>query len=282
MWCISPISVPRPGGWGPRDRITVPCAKCVACLATARSAWSFRLTQEMKKSLTSYFLTLTYENEATNVCKKDIQDFIKRLRSNLARGYLRDGVKIGPYPTNLRYYFTSEYGPTTHRPHYHGVIFGLPPEPANIVNDSWGKGFIQVGTVTPASIAYVTKYCITKNDAPEGREKCFSLQSSNPGLGCNYLDGQQIKDYHQKGLRFITILPGGIKQTLPRYFKEKLFTPLQKKRYAKQQIILADLAEDRENRRVSSLGEDPITYSQRRTEQFIKTVTNRITKNSKL
>ncbi len=50
------------------------------------------------------------------VCKKDIQNFMKRLRKLISKLNIPNNEK------KIRYYFASEYGPKTYRPHYHGVL----------------------------------------------------------------------------------------------------------------------------------------------------------------
>lgn len=58
----------------------------------------------------------SFDNDRVGVCySKDFRDFIKRLRSLLARKY----GSVVP----LSYYQTSEYGPTTVRPHFHAIIW---------------------------------------------------------------------------------------------------------------------------------------------------------------
>lgn len=46
---------------------------------------------------------------------KDVQDWMKRCRKNLKK-YTKKEIK---------YFISSEYGPKTFRPHYHGVIYGI-------------------------------------------------------------------------------------------------------------------------------------------------------------
>lgn len=61
------------------------------------------------------------DNNKIGVCfYKDIQDFIKRLRINLKRHY--------NYEKLFRFYCCSEYGPTTCRPHFHGLLFINPAD----------------------------------------------------------------------------------------------------------------------------------------------------------
>ena len=82
----------------------VPCGKCAACLTNKRKEWTFRLNQELHVSSSSFFITLTYDDEHIPVTeeglptfsKRDIQLFIKRLRKNTNR--------------KISYYIVSEYG----------------------------------------------------------------------------------------------------------------------------------------------------------------------------
>lgn len=53
-------------------------------------------------------------------CKKDVQNFLKRLRKLIYKEIISDEKSE---TTSIRYYVASEYGPKTFRPHYHGIIF---------------------------------------------------------------------------------------------------------------------------------------------------------------
>jgi hypothetical protein len=86
------------------------------------------------------FLPKIENDEHTEVfascCKKDIQNFLKRLRFNIAKLYGKEESK------RIRYYIASEYGPTTLRPHYHGIIFfddaTILSEIGSLIVRSWG------------------------------------------------------------------------------------------------------------------------------------------------
>lgn len=174
MDCISPMSLPKPNGYGSIDRHVVPCGNCPACLSKARSAWSFRLRQELKKAESAFFITLTYDedNSPGELVKKDVQDFMKRLRKrvNVLEDKVCDRVKM---PLNrlkkakLKYYFVGEYGSETKRPHYHAILFNLPWDRVDMIEKSWPFGFSSVGDVNDASINYVTKYVINRKDETE-------------------------------------------------------------------------------------------------------------------
>lgn len=74
------------------------------------------------------------------VClRKDVQDFIKRLRIAL----YRDSSLVGR-DISFTYFICSEYGPDTFRPHYHGLLFFNDSYIASVchshyVNDCWRK-----------------------------------------------------------------------------------------------------------------------------------------------
>ncbi len=80
-----------------------------------------------------------HEYECVVPCKKDIQDFLKRLRIKIHR--------CG-YDINFKYFVASEYGPRTLRPHYHALFFCYGSDKHKMtkkfISDSWKNGFIDV------------------------------------------------------------------------------------------------------------------------------------------
>lgn len=253
--CVSPMSIKRPGSESAVERITVPCGKCGECLSRKRSEWSFRIGKEIKRSESAYFITLTYDNEcipvisktgevkpasevlkqcnispekeeeflsgcAFTLSKRDVQLFLKRLR--------QFAPKVA-----LRYYLVGEYGTETKRPHYHGIFFNLPVFEKSFANNSiiseyvhkaWKLGQVHVGTVTPESINYVTKYVIDKEKEYEVVEKPFCLLSKRPAIGSNY---SEYASYHRKRMQFYAIVDGK-KVNLPRYYRDKFFSKMEK------------------------------------------------------
>lgn len=248
--CLMPIYVDNPAYRVNRSlnsTLPVPCGKCPPCLSRRASGWSFRLLQQEKVSKNALFVTLTYDNEHQNISKKgymtlvkhDFQLFVKRLRLNMCKcphhvisyinkhGRVRNRRKLLCTCEKIRYYMCGEYGSSTWRPHYHAIMYNVNVE---MIQKSWGKGLVHTGTVTGASIGYTLKYMskgklipVHKNDdrLPE-----FSLMSKR--LGKNYVDNPQIQAYHQADLtRVYLTLPGGQKVSMPRYYKDKLFTKQQ-------------------------------------------------------
>lgn len=208
---------------GPVEIVERPCGKCPACLANRAQEWTYRLFAESKLHSKSCFVTLTYDDEHIgrlqlsptgiySLCKKELQDFHKRLRKNLIQ--------------RIRFYGVGEYGGTTKRPHFHDIIFGLSPDDRQEIERAWQFGFVSVANVSPASIAYVARYCTKKlfdeslDYKAEGVVPEFSLMSRKPGIGFNAIDKgvRRSKD----GAMFCWYQ--GKRCGVPKYFKEKIRT----------------------------------------------------------
>lgn len=200
------------------ETIPVPCGKCPACVGARQSAWSFRLMQEERISTSAYFITLTYDTKHVpltrhgfmSLTKRDPQLFMKRLRKQC--------------DNKVKYYLVGEYGGKTVRPHYHAIIFN-----ADItkIQESWQLGQVHYGTVTGASIGYCLKYMSKTKKIPlhgnDDRTSEFALMSK--GLGKNYLS-DNILEWHFSKLeeRMYCTLRDGRKVTMPRYYKDKIFS----------------------------------------------------------
>lgn len=247
MRCISPLLIRTNG-----RRDFVPCGKCNFCLQNKRADWSFRLLQESKKAVSSHFLTLTYDDEFVpdnhSLCKRDMQLFTKRIRKDNAR-----------YSANpLRYYSVGEYGTRTARPHYHSIMFNLERPVLERLQDIWTFGNCHVGDVSMASIHYVTKYVINKDvDSLGGREPPFSVMSKRPGIGVEYV--RTHKDYHRAGMLNFTNV-NGQKGRLPRYYKEKIFSAMERERLARESVALADVEYDKSIVSLDRFHSDPYYY----------------------
>lgn len=155
MKCYEPYVIKKDG-----FKNLVRCGECLACRQRFRREWTLRILLESCEHSSSWFITLTYSNENmtrdNSLRKRDLQDFIKRLRRNSA--------------TPLKYFAAGEYGEKTKRPHYHAVIFedGDANDFQFNVQKAWGKyekktrlrdlGFTQVAMLTPARAAYCAGY----------------------------------------------------------------------------------------------------------------------------
>lgn len=202
--------------------IHVPCGRCGFCLATRRSDWSTRLEYEAKLWLEKKFITLTYadahlywRNGIPQLHKHHLQLYFKKLRK---AGY------------KLRYYAVGEYGSKTYRPHYHVILFGSVPE--NILRSKWDFGHVHIGNVTQASISYCLKYIVNgwSKGMRYGRVSPFATMSRKPGLGANYLSSAMI-EWHKSGRKNYVMIDGAVRH-LPRYYKEKIFSKIDRVRIA--------------------------------------------------
>ncbi|AXH76671.1 MAG: replication initiator protein [Microviridae sp.] len=220
MSCLRPITIRQKG-----ELVTVPCGRCPNCFYNKIAGWTFRLLEEERHSISSQFITLTYDTNhlvctpygKASLTKYDLQNFFKRLRKNKCnRG------------RNIKYYAVGEYGSQTKRPHYHAIIFNAH---IDSFQSAWTLdkqliGDIHYGDVSHASIGYTLKYLNKKSTigliGDDDRHPQFSLSSN--GLGLSYLS-QNILSYHMADLynRNYLTLPGGQKCPMPRYYYEKIY-----------------------------------------------------------
>lgn len=241
-----------------QDVVLIPCGKCLGCRLEYAKRWSDRIIMESKMHECNYFVTLTYDDDSVPVVlydgvfldtlrKKDAQDFIKRLRKHLE-------------PDKIRFYLSGEYGSMTYRPHYHAIIFGLRlPDvtektgaksvngdsilESQILTKIWGKGFVELGSVTANSASYVARYVLkkaredqTQDFIARGQEPEFSLMSRKPAIGRPYFDAHP--DMFALGASYVATDRGSIKILPDRYFKALTEGQAEKaKNLAKSKII---------------------------------------------
>lgn len=227
------------------ESIFVTCEQCIECrLAYARD-WATRMMLESQYHESNYFVTLTYDDEhvpvsyypdpdgeavpALTLRKADIGPFMKRLRSRL--DYFGR--------PHIRFYCAGEYGDTTHRPHYHLIIFGLELDDLTPVSRSWRGdqyytsallsecwpcGYNLVAPVTYETCSYVARYVTKKwtgdykyfydafNIEPE-----FNRMSRKPGIAREYFD-EHKEDIYKMDELFLTLSSGGKCCKPPRYY----------------------------------------------------------------
>jgi hypothetical protein len=223
--------------------LTFPCGKCPCCLTRRVSQWSFRLQYHERAQESAHFITFTYDNDHVQLTKngfltldkRDCQKFFKRLRKRHSKNPDYKHLKIS-------YYICGEYGGTTDRPHYHAIIFN-----ADIwdIYYAWDLGEIHAGDVTGSSVGYTLKYMSKPPSVPkhqnDDRQKEFALMSK--GIGKNYIT-PEMKRWHKANLleRSYVPLPGGSKASMPRYYKDKIYTDIEKKKISihLEQIFLEE------------------------------------------
>lgn len=189
------------------------------------------MVAESKNHKDTVFVTLTYSPEYLesigkprdgifSVDKKEVQNFLKRLRKNLSR--------------RIRYFACGEYGETSHRAHYHAIIFGCSVSDASIIDKSWQpRGFTKTVQANSKTMAYVARYCTKKNYGlaykdwldEQGLAREFQLQSNKPGIGyCAIEKGAVIKDDDTNCVVWFE----GKRIIAPRYLRDKLTSEIEK------------------------------------------------------
>lgn len=144
-----------------KGSLQLPCGQCIGCRLERSRVWAMRCVHEASLHDSSYFLTLTYDDDhldpKLSLDFSDLRKFLHRLRY---------------YIPGFRYYACGEYGDVTSRPHFHVLLFGaflkdrckfsgdLYTSP--LLERVWGKGFAPFGGVTFESAAYVARYCLKK------------------------------------------------------------------------------------------------------------------------
>lgn len=214
MICLHPICV---------NGIKYPCGKCPVCVHNAREALANRFLLESQHSVSTYFLTLTYNDDCLPhyygiPCfdKKQVQSFIKRLRNDIPK---------------FKMFLTSEFGDRTGRPHYHMLLFMHGYAPLQFVRDAvakqWKFGNITITTANQRRFAYCAKYCLKENydefkslpnDCPL---KPFRLWSLRPGIGSSALN--YVNEFiHNSGMIRYDLTQDGKKLKLDNYMKRHI------------------------------------------------------------
>lgn len=286
----------------------VPCGKCIGCRLDYSREWANRIMLETKgRDLNEcWFITLTYNDEnlpfrtvidcntgeeitGATLVKKDLSNFMKRLRRHWEHHYGIEGIK---------FYGCGEYGDTTHRPHYHIAIMGLPLDPLKLkkYKDTeagrlwswsegekiWGKGFCVIGRLTWDSAAYVARYVLKKQKGPEasnfyeskGIIPEFVNMSRRPGIGREYYEKNKEKIYEHDSL----IIKSGnkiIEAKPPKYY-DKLYDVENHEVLEKLKIERKRTAEN--VNRMKDLQTSKSRTARRETQKHIKEASTRILK----
>lgn len=185
MKCIHPIYLKK-------EKILVPCGQCTFCKIMRSKDWSTRILHECGYWEDKIFITLTYDDdnlpENNSLSKKDLKDFIKKIRKASKK--------------KLKVYGCGEYGDITKRPHMHLIIFGLSEKffqhKYSSIYESkyWGKGDIHIGSVSYDSARYTADYCQKKYYGTKALETYYGMEQPfqvySQGIGKQWaLDNQE-------------------------------------------------------------------------------------------
>ena len=203
------------------------------------------------------FVTLTYRPadlpKDGTLDYRHFQLFMKKLRKKM--------VPKCPFPVGsperdewlekneIRFYMCGEYGDENWRPHYHAILFncefpdkvywrktatGYPQFRSKILEDLWGLGNCEFGSVTFKSAAYVARYIMKKVNGDEAAfHYCdvdpdtgeilseitpeFSRMSRRPGIGSRWLK-RFMPDVYPHGY----VVVDGRKVRPPRFYDQLL------------------------------------------------------------
>lgn len=228
MQCISPINIDvrgtEIGARTGKAFVLVPCGRCPACLTRRQNEWAFRLAEEHKNSVKTYFLTLTYDDAHLEYTENGIPTLRKKTASLFIR-YLRRKLP----KESLRYFLCGEYGDTFDRPHYHALLFfnyDIQDDFLDyLISKIWINGFFSLVPYNNiAQAKYVAKYCTKKLGYEyDNKESPFSLKSTNPGIGACFKTPE-----NQERIRvfknFVFHDEQGTPYPIPRYYKDFFFS----------------------------------------------------------
>lgn len=227
-----PLSFPD-GGF--TNSISLPCGKCHSCRKNRVNAWQFRLTQELKRSDSAFFITLTYDTENIPILpsgnftfdKKDLQNFFKLLRyyeKVNKETTMQDVKRSRCYGTvqrvlPIKYYAAAEYGDARGRSHYHIILYNATE---TCIQKAWQKGRIDILPVNVNTIDYTLKYINkAKEKVKPDQMKPFSMMSKN--LGRNYLTKEMIDFHLEHPEQNYLVTERGYKIPMPKYYTDIIY-----------------------------------------------------------
>lgn len=195
-----------------REKIEIPCGHCLGCRLDHASMWATRITLEAKNWKKCCFVTLSYntknlplkeihkdyqgfethkivkcgketkeitpeEYERRTLNKKDLADFMKRLRFHEKGIEEWENPRTGKIEKPIRFFACGEYGPNGGRPHYHMAIFNWVPDDLKIykkytdknekiitlfqsekLQRIWGNGFVVIEELNFNTASYIARY----------------------------------------------------------------------------------------------------------------------------
>jgi len=205
----------------------VPCGNCVGCRAEQGRQWGVRMMHEARMHESNVFVTLTYREEdlpdETGLAPTDLSGFIKRLRK----------TQNAP----ISFFGCGEYGERTQRPHYHALLFGVDfldrhsgphsGKPSvwrsESLDDIWGLGNTEGGSVTMASATYVAGYIRKKMKrrdfaranpiTGELLAEEFARMSLRPAIGRRWI-AKHWRDVYPRDF----VVVDGVEAKPPRYY----------------------------------------------------------------
>lgn len=232
--------------------LEIACGQCMGCRLERSRQWAIRISHEASLYKQNCFITLTYAPEhlpsPPSLSVRDFQLFLKKLRK-----------KYGP---KIRFFHCGEYGEQQGRPHYHACLLNFDfPDKQHIrdngrgdqifhsksLEELWGLGRTELGSVTFESAAYVARY-VTKKVTGKAAEHHYrrldtdtgeiyelkpeyTTMSRRPGIGQPWLEKFHTDVYPHDAVT----IRGGTKIPPPRYYNNR-YEVMYPEKYAKLKL----------------------------------------------
>ena len=207
----------------------VACGQCLGCRLDHAKFWQNRCLMEMQDHNQTWFLTLTYDDdhlplrsyecfdwpdpatgEVRSVpCATLDLDSIQKWKKRLSKAWSYRSDK------SLRFFGCGEYGDSTHRPHYHFLVFGLDLDESELqyyktsragavnnklyncdwISKTWSNGYVVLAKGSYETAGYIARYVLKKRVGIDKEfyerfniDPPFINMSRRPGIGLPYLD----------------------------------------------------------------------------------------------
>ena len=241
------------------DYTPIPCGQCIGCRLDYSRMWADRCLLEAQQYEHNAFITLTYDDEhlpplkdVLNVETGEISKWPSLVPDELTK-FMKDLRRYYDYHfkhKDIRFYACGEYGGKSGRPHFHILVFNMPPLPdlkhwfttdqhekiyhSDILqNDIWKKGICSVGELTWNSAAYVARYVVKKQkgntkglvdlcgNLVSGIEPEFTRMSRMPGIAWKYYDEHKHQFYETDEI--VMSIRGQVRSIKPPRYFDKLY-----------------------------------------------------------
>lgn len=213
-----------------------------------------RLYYEHRAAHQTWWITLTYNDDNVPSLKMQELSFFDEpitkeykvlrhedfqlLMKSLRKSFWND------YRCKLRFFMVGEYGPTTLRPHYHCLLFTDKHLSKDYIckhlDKQWAEkhGFYLLDKATEERFQYCAKYCIRPVEDEEVYKIKPPYMRCSKGLGKQFIT-DATKKYYQDLIQSpetisnaTLLVRDSVRYSLPRYYKDHLFTEQQKRQIA--------------------------------------------------
>lgn len=198
----------------------------------------------MLKSLDSYTVTLTYDNDhlpqkikhspLDPLKRSDYKDFQFWYHPFVYK-HVQDFFKRLRHKYSFRYFGVAEYGARTARPHYHIIFFfDYPIDQLQFTKDiykEWPYGSqIVIDPTSDDCIGYTLKYCIKMYNNHDPSPKIFL--SKRPYIGSGYCTDSTVNFLRCYPIDVVDSIVGRCR--IPRIYRSKIYDDDMKERHIEE------------------------------------------------